>query len=90
LVHFIWTQKLIPNTIKILVMNQIKKLAGIIWLLLGPASIYFIVRAAAHEIAVKPGVDTVIQWGVFVVIFIPIAIGMSIFGYYAIKGEYNH
>ena len=51
-------------------MNQIKKLAGIIWLLLGPASIYFIVRAAAHEIAVKPGVDTVIQWGVFVVIFI--------------------
>jgi hypothetical protein len=71
-------------------MNQIKKLAGIIWLLLGPASIYFIVQAAAHEIAVKPGVDTVIQWGVFVVIFIPIAIGMSIFGYYAIKGEYNH
>ncbi len=71
-------------------MNQIKKLAGIIWLLLGPASIYFIVRAAALEIAVKRGVDTVIQWGVFVVIFIPIAIGMSIFGYYAIKGEYNH
>jgi hypothetical protein len=24
------------------------------------------------------------------VIFIPIAVGMSIFGYYAIKGEYNH
>ena len=71
-------------------MNQIKKLAGVIWLLLGPASIYFIVREAAHEIAVKPGIDTVIQWGVFVVIFIPIAIGMSIFGYYAIKGEYNH
>ena len=71
-------------------MNQIKKLAGIIWLLLGPASIYFIVRAEAHEIATKPGIDTVIQWGVFVVIFIPIAIGMSIFGFYAIKGEYNH
>jgi len=71
-------------------MNQIKKLAGVIWLLLGPASIYFIVRAAVREIATKPGVDTVIQWGVFVVIFIPIAIGMSIFGFYAIKGEYNH
>jgi hypothetical protein len=71
-------------------MNQIKKLAGIIWLLLGPACIYFIARAAAHEMATKPGIDTVIQWGVFVVIFIPIAIGMSIFGYYALKGEYNH
>ncbi len=71
-------------------MNQIKKLAGIICSLLGPASIYFIVRAALHEIATKQGIDTVIQWGVFVVIFIPIAIGMSIFGIYAIKGEYNH
>jgi hypothetical protein len=71
-------------------MNQIKKIAGLIWFLLGPSCVYFLVQAAAHEIAAKPGIDTIIQWGVFVVIFIPIAIGMSIFGYYAIKGEYNH
>jgi len=38
----------------------------------------------------KPVIDTKIQWGVFVVVFIPIAIGMMIFGYYAVKGEYDH
>jgi hypothetical protein len=34
--------------------------------------------------------DTKIQWGVFVIVFIPIAIGIMIFGYYAIRGEYDH
>ncbi len=38
----------------------------------------------------KPVIDTKIQWGVFVVVFIPIAVGLMIFGYYAIKGEYDH
>jgi hypothetical protein len=71
-------------------MNQIKKIAGWIWLLLGPVCIYFLISAAVHETNVKPGLDALIQWGVFVVIFIPIALGMSIFGYYAIKGAYNH
>ena len=70
-------------------MNQLKRIAGIIWILLGPLAIYFIVQAAAGEIAKKPEIDTKIQWGVFVAIFIPIAIGMVIFGYYAVKGEYD-
>jgi hypothetical protein len=35
-------------------------------------------------------IDTKIQWGVFVVVFIPIAFGMMIFGYYATRGEYDH
>jgi len=34
-------------------------------------------------------IDTKIQWIVFVVIFIPIAIGLMMFGWYAFKGEYN-
>jgi predicted Na+-dependent transporter len=71
-------------------MNQLKRLAGIIWLLLVPLAVYFLVKTAASEIAKKPVMDTKIQWGVFVVIFIPIAIGMVIFGWYALKGEYDH
>lgn len=71
-------------------MNQLKRLAGIIWLLLGPVAVYYLVKTAASEIAKKPVMDTRIQWGVFVVIFIPIAIGMVIFGWYALKGEYDH
>lgn len=71
-------------------MNQLKRLAGIIWLLLGPVAVYYLVKTAASEIAKKPVMDTRIQWGVFVIIFIPIAIGMVIFGWYALKGEYDH
>ncbi len=37
----------------------------------------------------KPVIDTKIQWIVFMVIFIPIAIGLMIFGWYALKGEYD-
>jgi len=61
----------------------------VIWILLGPVAIYYLVKTAASEIAKKPLIDTRIQWGVFVVIFIPIAIGIMIFGYYALKGEYD-
>ncbi|MES2371710.1 MAG: hypothetical protein V4557_03960 [Bacteroidota bacterium] len=71
-------------------MNQIKRFAGIIWLLLGPVAVFYLIRTAAVEINKKPVIDTKIQWGVFVVVFIPIAIGMMIFGWYALKGEYDH
>jgi len=71
-------------------MNTIKKYAGILWILLGPAAIYYLIRTASEEIAKKPVLDTKIQWIVFVVIFIPIAIGIMIFGWYAFKREYEH
>jgi hypothetical protein len=71
-------------------MNQVKKFSGVIWMLLGPLAVYYLIKTAASEIAKKPVIDTKIQWIVFVVIFIPIAIGFMIFGYYALKGEYDH
>jgi hypothetical protein len=70
-------------------MNTIKKWLGIVWILLGPIAIFYLIKTAAAEIAKDPGVNTIIQWSVFVIIFIPIAIGMMIFGYYALKGEYD-
>jgi len=71
-------------------MNTIKRIAGILWIMMGPLAIYYLVKTASEEINKKPAVDTKIQWGVFVIVFIPIAIGIMIFGYYAIKGEYDH
>ena len=70
-------------------MNTIKRFAGIIWMALGPVACYFLISTAFAEIAKKPVLDTKIQWGVFVLIFLPIAIGFVLFGYYALKGEYD-
>jgi hypothetical protein len=57
---------------------------------MGPLGIYYLIQTALSEIAKKPVIDTKVQWSVFVVVFIPIAIGMVLFGYYALKGEYDH
>lgn len=71
-------------------MNSIKRFAGVLWIMAGPLAIYYLVRTALIEINKKPIIDTKIQWAVFVIVFIPIAIGIIIFGYFAIKGEYDH
>jgi predicted Na+-dependent transporter len=71
-------------------MNTIKRYAGIIWMALGPLACWFLISTALSEIAKKPVIDTKIQWGVFVIVFIPIAIGMVIFGWFVLKGEYDH
>jgi hypothetical protein len=70
-------------------MKQIKRISGFLWMLLGPLSVFFLVRTACGEITESPSADTWIQWGVFVVVFIPIAFGFTLFGYYAVKGEYD-
>jgi len=70
-------------------MQQLKKIAGFIWIVLGPLAVFFLVKTAWGEIVAKPSADTWIQWGVFVVVFLPIAFGLSLFGYYAVKGEYD-
>jgi hypothetical protein len=71
-------------------MNAIKKYAGLVWMLIGPLAIYYLVKTAAGEIEKKPMLDTWIQWGVFTIVALPIAAGMVIFGYYAWQGEYDH
>ncbi|MFZ9660348.1 MAG: DUF6814 family protein [Chitinophagaceae bacterium] len=71
-------------------MNTIKRYLGIVWMILGPSAIYILLKMGLHEMQVKPTVDTIIQWSVFIIIFIPIFTGLFIFGYFAIKGEYDH
>jgi MFS family permease len=69
--------------------GALRKALGIVWLILGPVILYYLVRTGLSEIAKKPGLDAKVQWGVFVIVFIPIAIGLVIFGFYALKGEYG-
>lgn len=71
-------------------MNRIKKYAGLLWIVLGPLAMYFLLSTARSEIIKKPEINTVIQWVVFTVVFFPIAIGLILFGLYALEGNYDH
>jgi len=70
-------------------MNTLKRLLGFVWIILGPAIIFYLCLTALREITNKPTADTIIQWSVFVFISIPIGVGLVIFGWYASKGEYS-
>ena len=73
-------------------MNAVKKILGIIWLLLAPIVIYFLISGAITHIdpAGKKDINNPIIWVIIIAIFTPIAIGLMIFGWYAFRGEYDH
>jgi len=73
-------------------MNRIKRILGIIWLLLGPVVIYFLVSGAIKNIdsSGTKDIHNPVIWIIIIAIFTPIAIGLMIFGWYAFKGEYDH
>jgi cbb3-type cytochrome oxidase subunit 1 len=73
-------------------MNTVKKAMGIIWILLAPVIIFFLVKSAVHHIS-NGGIKDINQpvpWVIIITIFTPIAIGLMIFGYYALQGAYDH
>lgn len=88
-------------------MNTVRRIFGIVWILLAPIALYLIVinalqaftkadkviAAAATEAAKAAAeaakTNAVLQWGIIVIIFIPIAFGLVIFGKYAFRGDYD-
>ena len=72
-------------------MNSLKKYLGIIWLILAPVIFYFLVSGAIENIDTegKKDINNPVIWIIIISIFTPIAIGLMIFGWYAIKGEYD-
>lgn len=74
-------------------MNALKKILGIVWIVLGPIIILFLISQALEKIGVAAaGIDrtnTTLQWGIIILIFIPICAGLMIFGLYSFKGEYD-
>ena len=74
-------------------MNAIKKILGIVWIVLGPVIILFLIMQAIDKIAAASAgiarTNTTLQWSIIILIFIPICAGLMIFGYYGFKGEYE-
>jgi ABC-type polysaccharide/polyol phosphate export permease len=70
-----------------------KRLLGILWIILGPTAMIFMAWQAYDKVTkAEAGVaqtNTALQWGIILLIFIPIAIGLVIFGKYALAGEYD-
>ncbi len=74
-------------------MNTLKKILGLFWIVLGPAAMVLMSWQAWDKVSkAEAGVaqtNTALQWGIILLIFIPIAIGLVIFGKYALAGEYE-
>ena len=72
-------------------MNHLKRIMGIVWMLIAPVVIYFLVMGAVHNISETgtKDINKPVPWFIIIGIFTPIAIGLFIFGYYAFKGEYD-
>jgi type VI protein secretion system component VasK len=72
-------------------MNQLKKYLGLIWMLLGPVAIAILVWGAATNIDVagQGDINKPLPWIIIIAIFTPIAIGLTIFGWYVWKEEYK-
>jgi hypothetical protein len=72
-------------------MNKVKKYLGIIWLMMGPALIYFLVSGAISNIDMAgiKDINNPVIWIIIIAIFTPIAIGLMIFGWYALNDEYK-
>jgi ABC-type polysaccharide/polyol phosphate export permease len=75
-------------------MSALKKFLGIIWIIIGPLAMTFLFLQAIEKVGLThtdiERTNTILQWGIILFIFLPISIGLMIFGFYAIKGEYDH
>jgi hypothetical protein len=72
-------------------MNKLKRYLGLVWMVIGPAAIFFLLSSAIKNInATGTGdINKPLPWIIIIAIFTPIAIGLCIFGWYAWKGEYD-
>ena len=72
-------------------MQKLKRYLGIVWMLLGPVVIAVLLWGAINNI--KPGgtedINKPLPWVIIISIFTPVALGLTVFGWYAWKGDYN-
>jgi len=71
-------------------MDTIKRILGIVWLLLAIAAAYFCVFVFGLP-KFSSGKQEDLVFGIIILFILTplIVIGLGIFGYYAVKGEYN-
>ncbi len=63
-------------------------------MILGPLTMTFLFIQAIDKVGLThtdiERTNTILQWAIILFIFLPISLGLMIFGFYAWKGEYDH
>lgn len=71
-------------------MNKARRLAGILWIILGLAGGYYLIVNQAIPKFISDNNEDIIPAIIYAFILTPIIVGgLLIFGIYAIKGEYD-
>lgn len=71
-------------------MNQVKKILGIVWMLLAPIVVAALLYGAYTHIGQgTKEINQAIPWIIIIVIFAPIAVGLFIFGWYSFTHVYR-
>jgi len=74
-------------------MNTLKRFLGLGWMVLGPIAMIFLFIQAINKVGLThtdiERTNAILQWGIIIFIFFPICLGLMIFGFYALKGEYE-
>lgn len=62
-------------------------------MVLGPLTMTFLFIQAIDKVGLTHSdierTNTILQWAIILFIFLPISLGLMIFGFYAWKGEYD-
>ncbi len=72
-------------------MDKLKRYLGVVWMLIGPVLFIMLLLSAINNINsnAKGDISNPIPWIIILIVFLPIAIGLSIFGWYALNGDYD-
>ncbi len=71
-------------------MNTLKRAAGFLWMVVAIGAIWFLLSRGIHELsAAKVTPDKKIFWWSILPVYIPLMLGLILFGWYAWKGEYD-
>lgn len=73
-------------------MNAVKQYLGLVWMALSPLLIIVMLWQAIHKIShtvAQAKANVGLQWGIILLVFIPICIGLFLFGKYCWEKEYN-
>ena len=74
-------------------MNKVKQVLGVLWMTLAVVLVLFMFRQAYLKVSLATiGImrtNTLLQWIIILLVFIPICAGLFIFGRYALNREFD-